>query len=88
MEIEFMRETVEVQPVVVAAAPPDVEARLAGINVQLEIELPPGGWAGRELSFDGGVRLRMISSRADGPGIETRVVVAGRIVIGETVALG
>jgi hypothetical protein len=88
MAIEFMRETVEVQPVVVAATPPDVEARLAGVNVQLEIDLPAGGWAGRELHFAEGVRLRMISSRADGPGIETRVVVAGRIVIGETVTLG
>jgi hypothetical protein len=83
-----MREPVEVQPVVVAATAPDVEPRLAGVNVQLEIELPPGGWAGRELRFADGVRLRLISSRADGPGIETRVVIAGRIVVGETVTLG
>jgi hypothetical protein len=88
LALEFMRETVEVQPVVVAAVPPDVDAAIAGVNVQLEIELPPGGWAGRELRFADGVRLRMISSRADGPGIETRVIVAGRIVIGETVSLG
>ena len=88
LPVEFMRETVEVQPVVVAAVPPDVDAAIAGVNVQLEIELPPGGWAGRELRFADGVRLRMISSRADGPGIETRVIVAGRIVIGETVSLG
>jgi MOSC N-terminal beta barrel domain len=87
-EIEFMRETVEVQPVVVAASPPGVDPRLAGVNVQLEIDLPPGGWAGRELRFAEGVRLRLISSRADGPGIETRVVIGGRIVIGETVTLG
>ena len=88
MAIEFMRDPVEVQPVVVAATPPDIESRLAGVNVQLEIELPPGGWAGSELRFAEGVRLRLISSRADGPGIETRVVVAGRIVIGESVTLG
>jgi hypothetical protein len=86
--LEFVRETAEARPVVVAAAPPGVDAALAGVNVQLEIELPPGGWAGRELRFADGVRLRLISSRADGPGIETRVIVAGRLVIGEAVTLG
>jgi hypothetical protein len=86
--IEFMRETVEVQPVVVAAVRPDLDAALAGVNVQLEIELPRGGWAGRELRFADGVRLRLIASRADGPGIESRVLVAGRMVVGETVTLG
>jgi hypothetical protein len=88
LQLEFKRETVEVQPVVVAAAPPELDAALAGVNVQLEIELPPGAWAGRELRFADGVRLRLITSRADGPGIETRVIVAGRIVIGEAVTLG
>ena len=44
------------------------------MNVQLELELPPGGWAGRELTFRDGVRLRLVASRADGPGIEARVV--------------
>ena len=57
------------------------------MNVQLELELPPGGWAGRELSFRDGVRLRLVASRADGPGIEARVVESGRIVVGEPVVL-
>ena len=59
----------------------------AGVNVQLELALPPGGWAGRELTFRDGVRLRLVASRADGPGIEARVVESGRIVVGEPVAL-
>ena len=88
LELEFVRDTETVQPVVVAAVAPDTDAALAGVNVQLALELPPGGWAGRELRFADGVRLRLISSRADGPGIETRVIVGGRIVIGEAVVLG
>ena len=88
LSLEFVRDTDAVQPVVVAAVAPDQDAALAGVNLQLDIELPAGGWAGSELRFADGVRLRLISSRADGPGIETRVVVAGRIVIGETVTLG
>jgi hypothetical protein len=59
----------------------------AGVNVLLDLELPPGGWAGRELSFGDGVRLRLVASRADGPGIEARVVESGRIVVGEPVVL-
>jgi hypothetical protein len=59
----------------------------AGVNLQLELELPPGGWAGRELSFRDGVRLRLVASRADGPGIEARVVESGRVVVGEPVVL-
>ena len=35
-----------------------------------------------------GVRLRLVASRADGPGIEARVVEAGRIILGEPVTLG
>jgi hypothetical protein len=88
LPVEFVREVDEPQPIVVAAAPPELDAALAGVNVQLDLELPPGGWAGRELRFADGVRLRLISSRADGPGIETRVLVAGRIVIGERAELG
>jgi hypothetical protein len=38
--------------------------------------------------FRDGVRLKLVASRADGPGIEARVVEAGRIVLGEPVALG
>jgi MOSC N-terminal beta barrel domain len=86
--LEFVRDSDAPQPVVVAATAPDVHGALAGVNVQLDLELPPGGWAGRELRFADGVRLRLVSSRADGPGIETRVIVAGRIVIGESVELG
>jgi hypothetical protein len=88
LALEFVRESDEVRPVVVAAAPPRLDAAVAGVNVQLELELPPGGWAGRELRFADGVRLRFINSRADGPGIEARVIVAGRIAIGERVDLG
>jgi hypothetical protein len=88
LALEFVRDTDAVQPVVVAAVAPDQDAALAGVNVQLEIELPSGGWAGSELRFADGVRLRLISSRADGPGIETRVIVGGRIVIGDSVDLG
>jgi hypothetical protein len=86
--VEFVREIEAPRPVVVATSPPGVAGALAGINVQLEIELPSGGWAGQELRFADGVRLRLVSSRADGPGIETRVIVAGRILIGESVELG
>jgi MOSC N-terminal beta barrel domain len=88
LELEFVRETDAVRPVVVAAVAPDADAALAGVNVQLALELGEGGWAGRELRFADGVRLRLISSRADGPGIEARVIVGGRIVIGEAVELG
>jgi hypothetical protein len=88
LPLEFVRETDEPQPVVIAASASDLPGALAGVNVQLELELPPGGWAGRELRFAAGVRLRLISSRADGPGIETRVIVAGRIASGESVSLG
>jgi MOSC domain-containing protein len=87
LPLEFVRDTDAVQPVVVAAVAPDEDAALAGVNVQLDLELPAGGWAGSELRFADGVRLRLISSRADGPGIETRVIVGGRIVIGEAVDL-
>ena len=66
----------------------ELEAPPAGGGyVLLEHELPPGGWAGRELSFADGVRLKLVASRADGPGIEARVVESGRIVVGEPVAL-
>ena len=62
---------------------------MAGINVQLALQLPhAGGWAGTELIFRDGVRLKLVASRADGPGIEARVVEAGRIVLGEPVVLG
>jgi hypothetical protein len=88
LELEFVRDADGVQPVVVAAVAPDLDAALAGVNVQLNLELPAGGWAGAELRFADGVRLRLINSRADGPGIETRVIVAGRLVIGEAVVLG
>jgi hypothetical protein len=77
------------RPVVVAAVTPERDAALAGVNLQLDLALPEaGGWAGRELQFADGVRLGLVASRGDGPGIETRVIVAGRIVVGESVVLG
>jgi hypothetical protein len=89
LSLQLVREVEAAKPVVVAAAPPDVDAALAGVNVQLNIEWPArGGWRGAELQFADGVRLALVASRGDGPGIEARVIVAGRIVVGETVALG
>jgi hypothetical protein len=85
--IELVREPESSRPVVVAATTPEIPAAIAGINVQLALELPGGGWAGRVLEFRDGVRLRLVASRGDGPGIETRVVEAGRIVLGEPVTL-
>ena len=72
---------------IVAATPPEGERAAAGINVQLKLEPPDGGWSGRELAFRDGVRLRLVASRADGPGIEARVVEAGRLLLGEPVTL-
>jgi hypothetical protein len=85
--VELLREPQALRPVVLAAVQPDVKAALAGVNLQLAIELPGGGWAGHELEFADGVRLRLVASRGDGPGIEARVIVAGRIAIGEAVTL-
>jgi hypothetical protein len=87
LKLEFVRDADAVHPVVVAAVAPDQAAELAGVNVQLDIALPGGGWAGSELRFAEGVRLRLVSSRADGPGIATEVISGGRIVIGEAVDL-
>ena len=71
------------------AGGPEGRSAVAGINVQLALPLPKaGGWAGTELIFRDGVRLKLVASRADGPGIEARVVEAGRIVLGEPVVLG
>ena len=81
-----MRDLEPTRGVIVSTAEPD-DARRAGVNVQLALALPPGGWAGRELAFRDGVRLRLVASRADGPGIEARVVESGRMVVGEPVTL-
>jgi hypothetical protein len=87
--VELVRGVRAKRPVVVAAVAPERDAALAGVNLQLDLELPgEGGWAGRELQFADGVRLALVASRGDGPGIEARVIVAGRIVVGETVVLG
>ena len=88
LELEFVRDADAVHPVVVAAVAPEQDAALAGVNIQLDLALPAGGWAGSELRFAEGVRLRLVSSRADGPGIATEVIAGGRIVIGEQVHLG
>ncbi len=86
--IELVRDLELTRGVIVAATPPpEKERAAAGINVQLKLAPPPGGWSGRELSFRDGVRLRLVASRADGPGIEARVVEAGRLLLGEPVTL-
>jgi hypothetical protein len=64
------------------------EPALAGVNVQLDLEPPQGGWSGTVLAFEHGVRLRLLASRGDGPGIETLVLAGGRLQLGEVVALG
>lgn len=86
--VELVRDLDATRGVIVAATPPPGERAAAGINVQLALPPPPGGWAGRELIFRDGVRLRLVSSRRDGPGIEARVVQAGRLLLGEPVTLG
>jgi hypothetical protein len=85
--IELVRDPEAVRGVSVATVAPYQDPAIAGINVQLELTLPAGGWAGRDLVFRDGVRLRLLVSRADGPGIETRVMEAGRIEVGEPVTL-
>ena len=85
--LDLVRDLELTRGVIVTTAELDEPAE-AGVNLQLELELPPGGWAGRELAFGDGVRLRLVASRADGPGIEARVVESGRIVVGEPVTLG
>ena len=86
--VELVRDLDAVRGVTVATVKPDVPRAIAGINLQLSLQLPAGGWAGRELAFRDGVRLKLVASRADGPGIEARVVESGRLVIGEPVTLG
>jgi hypothetical protein len=86
-EVELVRDLEVTRGVIVATVQPSLPAPIAGINVQLALELP-GGYSGLVLSFRDGVRLRLVASRADGPGIEARVVEAGRLVMGEPVSLG
>jgi hypothetical protein len=85
--VELVRDLELTRGVIVAASPPEGERAAAGINVQLRLDPPDGGWAGRELAFRDGVRLRLVASRGDGPGIEARVVEAGRLLLGEPVTL-
>jgi len=86
--IELVRDLEATRGVIVATGKHELDRAFAGVNVQLALQLPGrGGWAGAELSFRDGVRLKLVASRADGPGIEARVVEAGRIVIGEPVEL-
>jgi hypothetical protein len=87
--VEAVRELEAVRGVTVATVKPDVPRSLAGINLQLALDVGAApGWAGRELNFRDGVRLKLVASRADGPGIEARVVQSGRIALGEPVTLG
>ena len=85
--VELVRDLELTRGVIIAATPPEGERAAAGINVELKLEPPAGGWSGRELAFRDGVRLRLVASRADGPGIEARVVEAGRLLLGEPVTL-
>jgi len=86
-EVTLERDAERPRGVILSTVTPVDALDAAGINLGLELALPAGGWAGRELLFRDGVRLRLVASRADGPGIEARVVQAGRIVIGEPVTL-
>lgn len=87
--IELVRDLEATRGVTISTVKHDLDRAFAGVNVQLALELPArGGWAGSELIFRDGVRLKLVASRADGPGIEARVVEAGRIVLGEPVLLG
>jgi len=87
--IELVRDLELTRGVIVSTVKPELKREIAGVNVQLALKLPgSGGWAGRELAFRDGVRLKLVASRADGPGIEARVVEAGRLVLGEPVTLG
>jgi hypothetical protein len=86
--VELVRDLQAARGVIVSGVRPELEPAFAGVNVQLALRLPEaGGWAGAELVFRDGVRLKLVASRADGPGIEARVVQAGRILLGEPVAL-
>jgi hypothetical protein len=85
--IETVRDLETPRGVIVATEKPDDPGR-AGVNLQLDLDPPRGGWSGAELEFEHGVRLRLFNSRADGPGIEARVLTAGRVRLGEAVALG
>ena len=86
--VELVRDIESPRGVIIATVPPELPPEVAGINVQLSLALPPRpGWHGLELAFRDGVRLRLVASRADGPGIEARVVEAGRLVLGEPVTL-
>jgi hypothetical protein len=85
--VDVVRDLVTTRGVVVATTlPPDPAA--SGINLQLDMEPPEGGWADTELAFEEGVRLRLVASRRDGPGIEARVVSVGRVALGAIVELG
>ena len=85
--VEAVRDPTTPRGVIVATGVPP-EPALAGVNVQLDLDPPDGGWSGTVLSFEHGVRLRLLTSRADGPGIETLVLAGGRLQLGEVVALG
>jgi hypothetical protein len=85
--LEPVRDLATPRGVIVATALPQDPGR-AGVNVQLELAPPRAGWSGTELAFEHGVRLRLFNSRADGPGIEARVLTGGRVALGESVALG
>ncbi len=86
-EVATVRDLTTPRGVIVATAAPPVPD-LSGVNVRLDLAPPPGGWSGMVLSFEHGVRLRLIASRGDGPGIETLVLTGGRVRLGEVVALG
>jgi hypothetical protein len=85
--IELTRDLETPRAVFVAATEPPLP-ELAGVNLYVDLPLESGSFNGQELTFRDGVRLKLVASRGDGPGIEARVVTAGRIVVGEPVELG
>ena len=78
--VELVRDLELTRGVIIAADAARERARGGRDQRPAQARAPPaGGWSGRELAFRDGVRLRLVASRADGPGIEARVVEAGRL---------
>ncbi len=86
--VELIRD-LEAEPGVVLAAggAPKDPAR-AGVNVLVDLELAGHDWDGAQVAFAGGARLRLVTARADGPGMAARVEAPGRLEVGERVRIG
>jgi hypothetical protein len=88
LELSLVRDLTSARGVIVSTAAPADPGR-AGVNLRLELAAPAeGGWAGKRLEFEGGVELELVASAASGPGIEARVLIPGRVGVGERVSLG